>query len=101
MEPQTVFNIAFGFIGALGMWVLNSLKDSLAALHHSDVELTAKVQNIELLVTGAYVKRDELERLSTALFTKLDKIDGKLDNKADKTTCDQIHLIQKQRMVDL
>ena len=84
MDMQTLFNILFGGVGALGMWILNSLKDSLAVLHKSDLDLSAKVQNIELLVAGAYVKKDELDRMTNALFNKLDKIELKLDGKADK-----------------
>lgn len=91
MDIQTLLNIAFGVAGAMCMWVLNSLKDSLKSLHDSDNALTEKVQKIELLVTGVYVKKDEFERMTAALFTKLDKIDNKLDGKADKSTCDQIH----------
>ena len=92
MDYQIFFNVAFAAVGALSMWVLNSLKDSLAALHKSDMDLSVKVQNIELLVAGAYVKRDELDRIVNALFAKLDKIDSKLDGKADKATYDQVHL---------
>jgi hypothetical protein len=91
MDVQTLLNIAFGVAGAMCMWVLNSLKDSLKSLHDSDEALTEKVQKIELLVTGVYVKKDEMDRIAAALFVKLDKIDGKLDNKADKSTCDAIH----------
>ena len=91
METQTIFNFFIGGISALGMWVLNSITASMATLHKSDIELSAKVQNIELLVTGAYAKREEIDRLSSALFAKLDKIENKLDGKADKTVCEQIH----------
>lgn len=70
--------------GFLWGWVLNSLKDSIAALRKFDNELADKVQHIEVLVAGSYVKRDDLKELSTALFNKLDKIELKLDGKADK-----------------
>ena len=43
-----------------------------------------KVQHIEVLVAGTYVKRDDMEKLGGALFAKLDKIEAKLDGKADK-----------------
>jgi hypothetical protein len=35
-------------------------------------------------VAGSYVKRDDMDKLTTALFTKLDKIEAKIDQKADK-----------------
>lgn len=97
MDIQTLLNIAFGVAGAMCMWILNSLKDSLKSLRDSDEALTEKVQKIELLVTGVYVKKDELDRIANALFAKLDKIDAKLDGKADKATCDSVHFNQGKR----
>ena len=81
---QMFFNIAITLIGFLGGWVLNSLKSSIEALQKADASLTSKVQEIEVLVAGSYVKRDDLDKLSMALFAKLDKIESKLDGKADK-----------------
>lgn len=83
-EFQMLFNIAITLVGALGGWVLNSLKTNIENLQKADTALTAKVQEIEVLVAGTYVKRDDLDRLSNALFAKLDKIENKLDGKADK-----------------
>lgn len=91
MDTQTLFNIATGIAGALGMWVLNGIKDSLNALHRSDMDLSAKLQTVELLVAGAYVKKDEMDKLGSAIFVKLDKIENKLDGKADRANCDQVH----------
>jgi hypothetical protein len=84
MDIQAAFNIAIGLVAFLGGWILNGLRDSMKHLHDSDAELATKVQAIELLVAGSYVKRDDLDKLTTALFAKLDKIDAKLDAKADK-----------------
>ena len=81
---QAVFNISVTLIGFLGGWVLNSLKSSIDALHKADADLTIKVQSVEVLVAGSYVKRDDLDKLSSALFAKLDKIEAKLDSKVDK-----------------
>ena len=84
MDSQIAFNIGIALISALGGWVLNSLRESIASLHISDAQLADKVQAIELLVAGQYVKKDDLEKLSAALFNKLDKIDSKLDSKEEK-----------------
>lgn len=91
MEAQTFINIAIGLIGALGGWVLKSIRESIRDLQDTHKELTKadneladKVQKIEVLVAGTYVKRDDLEKLSSALLNKLDKIEAKLDGKADK-----------------
>lgn len=49
-----------------------------------DTALEDKVQHIEVLVAGNYVKRTDMDALTTALFAKLDKIENKLDGKVDK-----------------
>ena len=87
MDSQTLINAAFGIIAFLGGWVLNSLKESMKTLHDSDTALTTKVQAIEVLVAGSYVKRDDLDKLTHALFNKLDVISDKLDNKVSKDDC--------------
>ncbi len=84
MDTQTAFNIVLSLVAFLGGWVLNSLRDSIRALQKTDSELADKVQRIEVLVAGTYVKRDDMDRLGAALFAKLDKIEAKLDGKADK-----------------
>ena len=84
MDFQTGFNVAVGIIGIISGWMLNNLRDSFKSLHDADLQLTGKVQAIEVLVAGQYIKRDELERLVSAIFTKLDKIENKIDQKADK-----------------
>lgn len=73
-----------GLIAFLGGWVLNSLRDDVKDLKTADVGLVKAVQHIEVLVAGSYVKRDDMDKLTTALFAKLDKIESKIDMKVDK-----------------
>ena len=84
MDTQTLINVLFAIAGAMGGWILNNLKASIEALQKADATLADKVQHIEVLVAGTYVKRDDLDKLSSALFHKLDKIESKLDSKQDK-----------------
>jgi len=84
METQTGINAAMGLIAFLGGWVLNSLREDIRALKQADADLIKAVQHIEVLVAGSYVKRDDMDKLTAALFAKLDKIEHKLDTKADK-----------------
>ena len=78
------FNAILVICGFLGGWVLNNLKSSIDLLHIADNDLTTKVQAIEVLVAGTYVRRDDMDKLGTALFQKLDRIELKLDGKVDK-----------------
>lgn len=88
MDAQTAFNILLGLSAFLGGWVLNSLRESIKSLQAADSQLADKVQHIEILVAGKYVQRDDMERLmdklSSTLFNKLDKIENKLDGKMDR-----------------
>ena len=81
---QQFINWAFTLLGALFGWVLKFIYDKLRELSIQDQHLTEKVQAIELLVAGEYVKRDQLERMEEALFKKLDSIEEMLSRKADK-----------------
>lgn len=85
---QTTLNIIFGAILAVAGWFLNVIYTSLKDLQKADTELSSKVAQIEILVAGEYVKRDyfdhHFEKLSTAIFNKLDKISDKIDGKVDK-----------------
>jgi hypothetical protein len=81
---QELFNIVVGVAGALGGWWLKVMWETLKDLQTADKELMDKVSKIEILVAGAYVKREEFDRALTRLIEKLDQIDSKLDSNADK-----------------
>lgn len=87
MESQTVINVALGLISFLGGWVVKNLQDAMKSLQATDERLAAKVQSIEVLVAGQYIKREDFDRTIDALFAKLDKIESKLDMKANVTDC--------------
>ena len=84
MDAQTAINVAFGLAGTLGGWVLKFLHGELKTLQLGDLELTRKVQAVEVLVAGQYVTRDSLDRSLMALFQKLDRIEEKLDDKVNR-----------------
>jgi len=60
------------------------LHDSIRDLQDGEKKLAEKVSSIEVLVAGNYVKRDDFDRSVQAIFHKLDRIEDKLDGKADK-----------------
>jgi uncharacterized protein YcbK (DUF882 family) len=84
MPTQDIINAAIGVAGALGGWWLKTIWAALRELQKADQMLAEKVSAIEVLVAGQYIRRDEFEKMATALFSKLDKIYERLESKADK-----------------
>jgi CHASE3 domain sensor protein len=81
---QTILNWILGGVGGLLGFLLNTVWQAVKDLQKADKDLTAKVAEIEVLVAGAYVKKDDIDKLSNAIFAKLDRIEDKLDGKVDK-----------------
>jgi len=84
MDFQVLFNVAMGFIMTLFGWFLRVSWDALSKLREQDRDLADKVARIEVLVAGEYVKKDDFDRVIERLFDKLDHIELKIDQKADK-----------------
>ena len=81
---QTIINWLLAGFGALIGFLLKGLWQAVKDLQAADKVLAEKVGSIEVLVAGAYVKKDEFALQMNALFAKLDKIEDKLDKKVDK-----------------
>lgn len=81
---QQFFNWVIGSLGALLGFLLNAVWQAVKDLQDADKDLADKVSKIEVLVAGDYVKKDEFNSRIDALFGKLDRIEDKIDNKADK-----------------
>lgn len=81
---QTLINWLLGGFGGLVGFLLHAIWQAVKDLQTADKELTEKVSAIEVLVAGAYVKKDEFANMVTALFAKLDRIEDKVDRKVDK-----------------
>ena len=84
MDHQTVINIAIGLIGALGGWILTIVWGAVKDLQNADRELAEKVSNIEVLVAGKYVTREEFITTVNSVFAKLDRIQDLIMQKADR-----------------
>lgn len=84
MDFQVGFNVSVMLAGALMGWVLKTITDRMDGLQAADTTLTDKVQKIEVLVAGQYVKRDDLDKHIDNIFAVLRRIEEKLDGKADK-----------------
>jgi hypothetical protein len=81
---QTIFNIAIAVAGFLGGWTLKVMWESLKDLQTADKILVDKVNTIEILIAGNYINKIDFDKIASAIFAKLDKIEDKLDRKVDK-----------------
>ena len=81
---QAAFNLALALSGIFGGWWLKTLQESLRELRSNDKDLLNKVQQIEVLVAGQYVPRDEFEKMSNSIFDSLRRIEEKISEKADR-----------------
>lgn len=86
MLDQQLFNIMFAVAGGLGGWWMKAMWESIKGLENADRRMASEVADIKILVAGQYVKQDTFDRTITALFAKLDRIEDKVANKADKET---------------
>lgn len=63
---------------ALLGFLLNAVWQATKDLQRADSELAKRVGEIEVLVAGNYVTRQEFDRVVDKLFAKLDAIDMKI-----------------------
>ena len=86
------FNVLLNVIiivgGAIVSFFLRGMRDTITDLKTTDIGLQSKVSAIEVMIAGNYVTRSEFQRafdqLSGALFSKLDRMEVKIDHKTDK-----------------
>ncbi len=81
---QGMINAIITLAGGTFGWLLKTLWDSVRMLERTDDMINEKVNRVEVLVAGEYVRREEFQDGVQRLFTKLDQIEAKIDQKADK-----------------
>lgn len=85
---QTIVNWLLGGFGALLGFMLKVIWQAVKDLQAADKQLSDEVSTMKVLVAGDYVRKDYLEKTVAALFSKLDRIEerieDKLARKADK-----------------
>jgi len=81
---QALINWMMGGFGAAIAFILRVVWEGLRELQKADLELASRVNEVQLVVAGQYVKREDMERIQAALFAKLDRIENKLDLKMDR-----------------
>lgn len=83
-SSQQLFNIVVAVAGALGGWWMNVMWEGLKDSQEADRAMGVEVSDLKVLVVGGYVSTASLDKMTQAIFTKLDRIEDKLDGKADK-----------------
>jgi hypothetical protein len=81
---QIMINWLLGGFGTLIGFLMHILWQAVKDLQSSDKDMNDKISDIEVLVAGSYMTRGELTEIMKTVFTKLDRIEQKLDKKADR-----------------
>jgi hypothetical protein len=81
---QSVFNIAVGIAGAFGGFILKAIWDKTDKLERTDANLVKSVNELAIVVATLKAHYEDDSKKLDIIFEKLDKIDAKLDKKADK-----------------
>lgn len=77
MDWQTFFNIALGLASGLGGFVLHAVWSGVQ-------QLRKDLQDLERATSTTFVRRDDFQRATDRIETKLDQIYAALSSKADK-----------------
>lgn len=83
MDQALVNWMLAGFGGLIG-FILNVVWQAVKDLQKADKALAERVGEIEVLVAGSYITKTDFTQVTDAIFSKLDRIEDKLDGKADK-----------------
>jgi len=87
MGWQTVMEVALAALGlfsALVGFIVKSIQSEMKEMREKYNAHTDKISDIEVLVAGVYVTRQEMKQEMTEVNRKLDSIIEKMANKADR-----------------
>jgi hypothetical protein len=82
--PQDVINFVISGLGAVLGWLLRIVWEAQKEQRKETAALAGKINSIEVLVAGHYMRRDEMQTILGRIDGKLDTISEKLDHKVDK-----------------
>ena len=75
---------------ALG-WMLKVVWGAVQDLQAEDNEIIDRLGRVELFVAQRYVTKEDMDKQISLLMAKLDRIENKLDTKADRANCEDVH----------
>lgn len=74
---------------ALG-WMLKVVWGAVRDLQAEDKEIIDRLGRVELFVAQRYVTKEDMDKQISLLMVKLDRIENKLDAKADRANYEEI-----------
>lgn len=84
MIDQMFVNMIIAGLLAAVSFILKVIWDGLRELQKADIDHMSQIATVKLMMADSYIKKEDFDRMVSAVFAKLDKIDNKLDNKADR-----------------
>tara|TARA_R110000822_G_scaffold20833_1_gene66511 strand:+ start:535 stop:795 length:261 start_codon:yes stop_codon:yes gene_type:complete len=86
MITQEILNWVMFAFGAVMSGLVKAIWDSVKDLQSEDKNISNKLSEMQVLVAGDYVKKEDFNALADKIFIKLDIITEKVVNKADRTS---------------
>lgn len=83
MDQIIVNAVLTGLLAAIA-FTLRVMWDGFRELQKADLEQLAQISSLKVLMADAYIKKEDFDRMTSAIFSKLDKIENKLDSKVDR-----------------
>lgn len=84
VEPQTLMNLVAGGAAALISLVVKMLHGRISRIEENHDRLRREHAGMRELVASDYVKSERFDTTTARIFEKLDRIEDKIDRKADK-----------------
>lgn len=77
MDWQPYINMGIGAIFAAAGWLIRQIWEAVQ-------ELKSDLKKLEVKMPVEYVRKDDLGEVVDRIYKQLDRIEGKLDSKADR-----------------
>lgn len=81
---QILINSALTGLMTAIAFVVKVIWQGLRDLQQTDIDMLGQIASTRLMMSDSYIKKEDFERMTSAIFSKLDKIENKLDGKVDR-----------------
>ena len=76
MEPQQYIMVLEGVASFLMIWVMKSFWDELKEIRKTVLVNSGRLNKIDVLIAGTYLRKDEFTTALGAISNKLDRLEG-------------------------